>query len=160
MTKMIVMKFGGTSVGSADRIKNAAEIVKSRIKQNPVVVVSAVAKMTDALIRLAKECEQGKGGETLELIKRTHYEILAQLKIDKLLLEQDIKELSALSNKTKSERKLNAELLDHFQSFGERMSSKVAAMHLNNIGVKAKAFDAWDLGFVTISDFLNAEPLQ
>ena len=50
---MIVMKFGGTSVGNAERIRNVADIVKSYIKRKPIVVVSAVTKITDSLIKLA-----------------------------------------------------------------------------------------------------------
>ena len=67
------MKFGGTSVGSADRISNVANIVKSYYKQKPIVVVSAVTKITDALIKLANECTQGRGDAALKTIKKTHY---------------------------------------------------------------------------------------
>ena len=52
---MIVMKFGGTSVGNAGRIRKTAEIIKSKLDEKPVVVVSAVTKITDALIELANE---------------------------------------------------------------------------------------------------------
>lgn len=157
---MIVMKFGGTSVGNAERLANVANLVKSCIKRKPVVVVSAVTKMTDALIRLGKESAQGKGDETLGHIKEMHYEILEQLKIDKKIIEKDIKELSDLADKTKSEKIVDSRTLDHFQSFGERMSSKIVAEQLNKIGVKAKAFNSWDLGFLTDSEFGSAEPLE
>ena len=46
---MIVMKFGGTSVQDAKAIERAAAIVKGRLEQKPVVVVSAMAKVTDQL---------------------------------------------------------------------------------------------------------------
>ncbi|MEK6921826.1 MAG: lysine-sensitive aspartokinase 3 [Nanoarchaeota archaeon] len=157
---MIVMKFGGTSVGNAKRIRNVANIVKYYIKKKPVVVVSAVTKITDSLIKLANECAQGKGNETLEVIKNNHYKILQQLKIEKSLLDNDIRELIHLVAETKSNQYINAEILDHFQSFGERMSPKIVAEKLNKIGVKAKAFNAWELGFLTDSEFGNAEPLE
>ena len=51
---MIVMKFGGTSVGDAAAINQAVEIVRSRIASAPVVVVSAMARVTDMLLRLAE----------------------------------------------------------------------------------------------------------
>lgn len=157
---MIVMKFGGTSVGNADRIRNSARIVKSLIKKNPVVVVSAVAKVTDALIRLANECASGKGNAILADIKKMHYEILGQLKIEKSLLDEDFKELSDLADKTKSEKYLDDKSLDNFQSFGERMSSKIFAGQLIKTGLKAKAFNSWELGLLTDSEFGNAEPLE
>lgn len=157
---MIIMKFGGTSVGDAERITNAANIVKSNIKRNPVIVVSAVAKITDALIRLGKECAEGKGDKTLAYIKSTHYEILEQLHIDKNLINDDIKELENLVRKTKSDKAIDEKALDHFQSFGERMSSKIVAKQLNKIGINSKAFDSWELGFLTDNEFGEAEPLE
>ncbi|MBI2101934.1 lysine-sensitive aspartokinase 3 [Candidatus Woesearchaeota archaeon] len=153
------MKFGGTSVGSAERIRNTAKIVKSNAKKRPVVVVSAVAKMTDALIMLANECREGKGNSALEHIKKIHYGILGQLGLNNELLEHDMAELENLASKSKN-KKSDSRLLDCFQSFGERMSSKIVAAQLNKIGVKARAFDSWDLGFLTNSEFGNAEPLE
>ena len=51
---MIVMKFGGTSVQDAEAIDRAAQIVKERLPQRPVVVVSAMAKVTDQLVLRSK----------------------------------------------------------------------------------------------------------
>ena len=51
---MIVMKFGGTSVASAERINAAAEQVQKRLPQHPVVVVSALGGVTDLLLSGAK----------------------------------------------------------------------------------------------------------
>ena len=157
---MIIMKFGGTSVGNAERIRNVCSIVKSHVKKNPVVVVSAVSKITDSLIRLANESARGKGNDVLEQIREVHYEIIEKLNLDEYLLEDDFIELLDLINKTKSNKRLDSETLDHFQSFGEIFSSKIAAEHLNKIGVNAKAFNSWELGFLTNDEFGNAEPLK
>ena len=51
---MIVMKFGGTSVQDAKAIERAGAIVKGRLEQKPVVVVSAMAKVTDQLLAMAR----------------------------------------------------------------------------------------------------------
>ncbi len=157
---MIIMKFGGTSLGNAERIANVANIVKSYIKRNPIVVVSAFAGITNALIKLANESAQEKGEETLNNIKKVHYEIIEKLKIEELLLKNEFDELSILVNKTKSNIDINNKILDHFQSFGERMSSKIVAEQLKKIGIKAQAFNSWDLGFLTDSEFGEAEPLE
>ncbi len=174
---MIVMKFGGTSVGNAERIGNVADIIKSNIKKNPIIVVSAVAKITDALINLAKECAEKGEDEIYENILNVHSEIIEKLRLDKKLLQNDFEELKNLVNQTKSYRNkvsgelenlkftsnkktIDAKTLDYFQSFGERISSKIVAAQLNKIGTKAKAFDSWELGFITDSNFGNAEPLE
>ena len=52
---MIVVKFGGTSVADAPRIRDALEIVRSRSDRSPVVVVSAQGGVTDRLIELARQ---------------------------------------------------------------------------------------------------------
>lgn len=157
---MIIMKFGGTSVGSAERIVNVANIVKSHLKKKPVVVVSAVTKMTDALIRLARECAEGNGSSTLNSIKKTHYSIMEKLKISKSLLDKDFEELENLAKTAKNAKNIGNQALDHFQSFGERMSSKIVAEQLKESGMKAQAFNSWDLGFLTDSEFGDAEPLE
>jgi len=154
---MIIMKFGGTSIGNADRISDVANIVKSNINKKPVVVVSAVGGITDKLIDLANAASQDKGNEVFENIKKTHYDILEKLGLDKSLLEKDIETLTNLVNNNK---KISAKTLDEFQSFGEQMSSKIVAAQLNKIGIKAKAFNSWDLGFLTNDEFGNAEPLD
>lgn len=157
---MIVMKFGGTSVGGAEQIRNVADIVKSYINKKPIVVVSAVTKITDKLIESANAASHGKGDETLENIKKIHHEILEKLGLDKSLISNDLEELSNVLNKIKSNKKIDNKIMDNIQSFGERMSSKIVAAQLNKINVRAQAFNAWDLGFVTTSDFGNAEPLE
>ena len=90
---MIVMKFGGTSVGGADEIRNVAEIIKSNLGRKPIVVVSAVKKITDKLIELANLAKEGNGDETFSTIKSIHYGILERLSLEKNLLDSDFNEL-------------------------------------------------------------------
>ncbi|MCH8329205.1 MAG: aspartate kinase, partial [Nanoarchaeota archaeon] len=154
----MVIKFGGTSVGNADRIKNTAGIIKSYAEKKPVVVVSAVGGITDKLIELANAANQGN--KILDDIKKIHYEILEKLSLDKNLLDKDIEELTTTINEIKNNSEINDKILDKMQSFGEQMSSKIVVAQLNKIGVKAQAFNAWDLGFLTDSNFGSAEPLE
>src|SRR5215831_4041943 len=67
-TTMIVMKFGGTSVQDAAAIRNAEEIIRGRLSRNPVVVVSAMAGVTDALLRIAKVAEQRNQDQAISLV--------------------------------------------------------------------------------------------
>src|SRR5437764_14079864 len=64
---MIVMKFGGTSVQDAEAIDRVAAIVRGRLSQHPVVVVSALAKMTDQLLAMASAAGSGNREQALEL---------------------------------------------------------------------------------------------
>jgi aspartate kinase len=68
---MIVVKFGGTSVGDAAAIERATEIVRGRLPRRPLVVVSALAGTTNTLLAVAQQAEKGqligalRGVETL-----------------------------------------------------------------------------------------------
>lgn len=56
---MIVLKFGGTSVGDAEAIDRAADIVRSRLDRHPLVVVSALAGTTNTLLQIADQASSG-----------------------------------------------------------------------------------------------------
>ena len=66
---MIVMKFGGTSVENAAAIERAASIVCGRLAQRPVVVVSAMAKVTDALLAMGRAAGAGNRDHALGLVQ-------------------------------------------------------------------------------------------
>src|SRR2546422_7936571 len=66
---MIVMKFGGTSVGDAGRIRQVAEIVRGYADaEDVIVVVSAVSGVTDMLILAAQRAAAKQGFEALQLV--------------------------------------------------------------------------------------------
>src|SRR4051812_16739038 len=64
---MIVMKFGGTSVQDAQAIDRVAAIVRERLNERPVVVVSALAKITDQLLAMSAAAGAGDRTKALEL---------------------------------------------------------------------------------------------
>src|ERR1700739_278670 len=73
---MIVMKFGGTSVEDAKAIDRVAAIVEGRLTQQPVVVVSAMAKVTDTLLTMARAAGEGERKTALKLcrsLQERHY---------------------------------------------------------------------------------------
>ncbi|HTF42700.1 MAG TPA: hypothetical protein VK641_02310, partial [Terriglobales bacterium] len=73
---MIVMKFGGTSVGDTRAIERVAGIVKRRLKQKPVIVVSAMARVTDQLLAMARAAGSGDSAAALKLsrdLRERHY---------------------------------------------------------------------------------------
>jgi aspartokinase len=74
---MIVMKFGGTSVQDAKAIERVAHIVQGRLADRPVVVVSAMAKVTDALLSMGKAAGGGDRKTALKMaraLRERHYD--------------------------------------------------------------------------------------
>ena len=69
---MIAMKFGGTSVGSAQAIQRVAEIIRSRLPKNPVVIVSAVGGITDKLVNLAKTAGNGDSKKAKDILNEIY----------------------------------------------------------------------------------------
>ena len=91
---MIIMKFGGSSVGDSSRIAKVAQIVRSRYLDSPVVVLSALRGVTDNLINTAKSSEEN-GSRVLnaeEIIKR-HHTVLGELGLSNELIAEEVSQL-------------------------------------------------------------------
>lgn len=158
---MIIVKFGGSSLANAERIIRAAEIVKAQIKKKPAVVVSALGRSTDRLIEIANLSASGRNAtsKALSLIN-WHNKTIAELGLGRKpdIIENEIDELIKLSGT--SYPKSSAQMfLERFMSLGERMSSRIFAAYLLSTGVDSKAYDAYNLGMVTDSNFGNADIL-
>ncbi|MFH0939723.1 MAG: aspartate kinase [Planctomycetota bacterium] len=160
---MRIMKFGGTSLGSAEAITRCAELVEREIKlggAKPVVVVSAHSKVTDKLLDAAKKAIKGDIVEPFKVIADRHYQLLDDLKLPRSLAEKNLSELLDLLKGIHIIKEATPRLYDYVASFGERLSSKCFAAVLQSRGHKdAEAFNAYDLGFITDSKFMNARPL-
>ncbi len=79
---MIVMKFGGTSVMDASAIERTAQIVKGRLQRRPMVVVSAMSRVTDALLAAGKAAGEGHREQALELaqgLRQRHHATAKEL---------------------------------------------------------------------------------
>lgn len=166
---MIVMKFGGTSLEDAAAMANACEIVKSRVKRQPVVVLSAAAGITNALIRCAELAAEGRRVEA-EVVLRDkiidrHYRIIAE--VIRGLSEQDTlirqfkifdEELRSLIYGISITGDLSPRVLDFVMSYGERMSSAILTEALREHALRAELLDARKC-LVTNSNFGKAEPL-
>lgn len=155
---MIVMKFGGSSLKDGERVRTAAEIVKGRLDRSPLVVVSAHAKVTDMLIAAARSAVQGDPYSGFAAIEERHHGILDELEIDHEILSGNLKALEELLRGISLVKELTSRTLDFAMSFGERMSSKVFAAHLRQIGIEAEAINSYDIGFTTDSNFGTARP--
>lgn len=155
---MIVMKFGGTSLGSAERIKSVAEIAKRYIDKKPVLVVSAVGGITDKIIEAAEKAFSDSVVD-IETIKEKHKTILKELNLDENLVDEELNGLKCILESVAKLKDNSNKIMDIVQSFGERISSRIIAAYFNSINLKAKNFDAFDIGLITDSNFGSAEPL-
>lgn len=165
-----VMKFGGTSVGNAECIRRAADIVARAAGEGSVVaVVSAMGGVTNRLMGAAEASaagDMGAAGNLAETLRQQHedaIEILigdgdkrAQLATE---LKQIIEEVTSLCRGTALLRELTPRTLDAISSAGERLSARLLASALRQLGLNAAAVEATEL-IVTDNHSGRAEPLM
>lgn len=134
---MKVLKFGGTSVGTAENVRRIGEIVLNQ-KDNVVVVVSALGGITDQLLLIARKA--ASGGETaseLAEIWTRHEDMTRTLLIkkspDQILqnLHQLFDELEKIIQGVRLIGELTPKILDKILGFGERMSSLLISRFLD-----------------------------
>jgi aspartate kinase len=163
------MKFGGTSVGDADCIRRAAEIVAAAARERSVVaVVSAMSGVTNRLIKAAQTCAQGDGNASSAVtteLRAQHANAtnaLVQEPSRKTQLETEIEailqEIANLCHGTALLRELTPRTLDAISSAGERLSARLLAAALSEMGTEAVAVDATEL-IRTSNEHGAAEPL-
>jgi aspartate kinase len=164
---VIVSKFGGTSVSDASAITRAADIVRSRLSRRPVVVVSALAGVTNALLAMA---EQAGGGHLIsalhgvETLRDRHL-----LATDELLgatpvavdvaseVSARFDELASLAEALSVLGHLTPRSLDAIAATGEQLSSLIIAAAFNAMGIPADLLDPVRI-MITDANFTKAEP--
>ncbi|MDR0377889.1 MAG: bifunctional aspartate kinase/homoserine dehydrogenase I [Spirochaetaceae bacterium] len=151
---MLVLKFGGTSVGSADAVEKLFAIVTDREHGSAVrvAVVSALSGMTDGLIAIARQAARGDGGYTvtLEEMRARHLDFAASLfnakpesrKTAEMTIEGAFSKLSRTLDGIMILRELSPRILDYAMSFGERLSASLVAGFFVSRGVRAEYLDA------------------
>ena len=163
---MIVMKFGGTSVQDAEAIDRVAAIVRQRLSEKPVVIVSALAKMTDQLLAMAAAAGAGDRDKALELsraARERHYNTAVDLlgahafEQSAPELEADFNSLDELLRGVVAVGELTPRTTDTIAGFGERISSKIAAAAFSQRGIEAAHVDSRDC-IVTDNTFGKAVP--
>ena len=151
--RMIVMKFGGTSVESAGAIERVTKIVGSRRDRSPIVVVSAMAKVTDRLVTMGQDAAAGDCESSLHLFQslrerhlNTANEILGQKRAACLApkLEAHLSDLETFLRGLAAVRELTPRGSDYLLSFGELLSSLIVAdafalRGLNSVWVDSRA---------------------
>jgi aspartate kinase len=148
---LIVLKFGGTSLADASRIRRAASLVADRIDDRPIVVVSAMAGVTDMLISLGRRALTDRA--TAEEVRRRHVAVLGELELPDDMLDDDLDELDDLLRGIRLVGELSPRSSDAVMSFGERLSSRIFAAHLESTGRPARAVRTDRAGLLTDGRF-------
>lgn len=154
---MIVMKFGGTSVGVPEHFKVAVRLVAERRARDPVVVVSALSGVTNLLVDFCRHPDLRSDLE--ERLAERHLEHARALDVDPAVIEPLLGEWRETSRSMRRRRALTGEARDRVLSFGERWSVELFAAGLGAAGVPARPVDAGEAGLVTDDRFGAAHPL-
>src|SRR6266852_2539406 len=138
---MIVMKFGGSSVESAIALERVIGIVKSRLDRRPVVVVSAMGKTTNRLLKIANLAVSGQRDEALrELVALRDYH-LRESGMERTV-DEHFQEIAELVKGLAVLGELTPRSIDAISSFGERMSSLIVTNHFQHRGMRAVHVDS------------------
>jgi aspartokinase/homoserine dehydrogenase 1 len=164
LNNLLVMKFGGTSMGSASRMKVAAEIISKEQKQRPVaVIVSAMSKVTDLLLETLRHAEIGDRAAVdsgIETLLVRHCDTCRELLSSESALqdvEQLVGEFRRIANGVLMLGERPPRSVDEAIAVGERLSSVLLARYMNATGSAALAVNGADV-IVTDAVFGNASP--
>ena len=169
--KTLVMKFGGTSVGGAPAVTQAAAIVVEQAQawERLVVIVSAMRGVTDALIQGARTAASGDGQTYLALV--TDLRVKHTLAVAELLADADertallkaldayLDEFAVFCHSVQVLGEVTPRAMDAISSLGERMNARIVAARLRQMGLRSEAVDATEL-IVTDRRFQQAAPLM
>ena len=154
---MIVMKFGGSSVADAQRIRHVASIITSFSNKKPIVVLSAMGDTTDDLLAASEEALNGN--VNIDAVEKLHRETAETLGVSFSVIEPLLSELRTLLTGVSMLRELSPRSRDYLVSFGERLSVRLMAEYLSSINHPAVYYDAWDIGMRSDSNFMSADLL-
>ncbi|MDP9269188.1 MAG: lysine-sensitive aspartokinase 3 [Acidobacteriota bacterium] len=162
-----MLKFGGTSVEDAAAITRAAQIVESRLAERPIVVVSAMAKVTDHLVACANAAGNGDRDAALGIVRQLrerHYTAAGELLGTGVFtqfhseLEAEFDALDELLRGVAAVGELTPRTTDNVLSFGERIASELVTAAFSVRGMNASLVDAREC-IVTDDRHTRATPL-
>jgi aspartate kinase len=164
---VIVSKFGGTSVADAEAITRTAHIIRGRLSRQPVVIVSAMAGVTNDLLAVAEHAVAGElltAMQSVEALRRRHFAVTEQLLGDgaaasELCSEMSVMfdELASLAGALSVLGHLTPRSLDAIASTGELLSSQIVVAAYARLGLDAGLIDARQV-IVTDDAYTKATP--
>jgi aspartate kinase len=171
MKRMIVMKFGGTSVGTGERIASVARIAHKVARETgtpPVVVVSAMSGVTDSLRHAANTAASGDP-ETFRVIRdelQQRHDQAIEDAVDDIEMARALRAevgglldwLETLCQSIYTLGELTARGRDAVWGLGERLSARIVSAAMRSQGQGARTIEATDV-LVTDDNYGNASPL-
>lgn len=164
---MLVMKFGGTSVANFEAITRTIFIIGGKLDKKPVVVVSALSKVTDLLYRISDAAASRNEAETRELLaqlRKRHTDLAGELLAQSVLKDEAVAKVNEICDNLDSIAMAVCslgELSDRNKAIiisnGEYLSSTIIAHAMNSKGIRTKWVDARSM-MVTNNSYLKAEP--
>jgi len=150
---LVVMKFGGTSVGSAEQIRQSAKIVQQHAQTGApvVVVVSALSRVTDLILGVLNSARNGDGKQMeagLAQLQKRHEQVVADLfrgeakKKVATQVQSTLNRLQELSSALLLLGSATPQVLDMALPLGEQMSAHIFAACLNELGAKGVFVDS------------------
>ena len=165
----IVLKFGGTSVGSGKKITNVCDIVQKVKKNNQVIVVSsALQSTTDELLELSENAKKGQVNKKIinDIVQR-HQDAIKDIIQDKKIQDEVFEKVSSLIKELEKTvegviivKELSDKTRDKIVSFGEQLAVPIISAKLRDMGIKSKSFTGGEVGIMTDENFGNASPLM
>ncbi|MGZ8869204.1 MAG: lysine-sensitive aspartokinase 3 [Thermoanaerobaculia bacterium] len=167
---MIVIKFGGTSVGDAHRVANAIDIVTARREQKPIVVVSALAGVTNELVAASEAARAGDGervDKIIAAVRQRHEDVAVQLVQQKLdffesftrQLDKQIDQIHTILRGITLLGEITPRAKDKVVSIGEKLSSVLFAYSMMMRAVPGEHVHSEEV-VITDDRFGEARPLM
>lgn len=143
----VVMKFGGSSVSSADSWKTIAGLVKQRMAEGlkPVIVHSALAGVSNALQALPQIALQSGADDPVAAIRRQHHKLAHELGIDPVVCDVHFDELQDLVSGISKEGENNPALVARIMAIGELAATSLGAAYLRQQDLSITWRDAREL---------------
>ncbi len=165
---MIVIKFGGTSVGTAERVANAIDIVAERRDLNPIVVVSALAGVTNELVaatEAARACDAARVDQIVGAVRQRHEDVAIQLVQQKIdffesfskQLDKHIEQIHTILRGIALLGEITARAKDKVVAIGEKLSSVLFAYSMMMRALPGEHVDSEDV-VITDNHFGEATP--
>jgi len=144
----VVMKFGGSSVSTAESWSTIAGLIRNRLADGlqPVIVHSALAGVSDDLEQLLRDAVAGKSSDRLAAIREQHYVLASSLGLDgPALLDVTLHELEQLTAGVRLIGEVSVRVRVRIMAIGELMATCLGAEFLQSVGVPVEWADARDL---------------
>ncbi|MBK5259375.1 MAG: lysine-sensitive aspartokinase 3 [Thermoanaerobaculia bacterium] len=167
---MIVIKFGGTSVGNSQRVSNAIDIVSERREQKPIVVVSALAGVTNELVaatEAARASDSARVDEIIRAVRQRHEDVAIQLVQQKIdffetftrQLDKQIEQIHTILRGIALLGEITPRAKDKVVAIGEKLSSVLFAYSMMMRALPGEHVHSEDV-VVTDNHFGEAAPLM